>query len=397
MALAHAAPGQAGPEERIERARSAMRRYGLSALVCRLPENVVLLSGYWPVIGRSAVIVPDDGDPVLFAPEMERQALDRAFVKDIRTFPVWKLQDPDPEASLARLISDWVASHGLAGKRAGVEMAFEDIAPAQKVLEPWAAATPSRRALETAGLHLIDATELLTQLRARKTPAEIQRIRTANEVAQFGVRAFEQRLGPGIAEHELAAAVEEAVVRLGTGYRGTVHARAQALIFSGTERLYGVGWGYAPNTTRRIQPGELVMLELCVVADGYYCDLTRMGVAGQPSTRQQELLTAVQEAQRAALEAIRPGVTGDEVDRAAREALGRYGLRDAFVHSTGHGVGFRYHERYPLLFPGSQDVLEEGMVTSVEPGIYAPEFGGIRLEDDVVVTAHGAEVLSRSA
>ncbi|MEW6045276.1 MAG: Xaa-Pro peptidase family protein [Bacillota bacterium] len=385
---------KSGSVERLEQARAAMRSEGLKALVCRLPENIVMLSGYWPVIGRSAVILPDDGEPVLLAPDMERQALERAFVKDIRTFRVWKLQDPAPEASLARLIADFAASHGLAGKRVGSEMAFEDIAPTQKVLEPWGVAAPAHRMLQDAGLQVVDATELLMRLRARKTADELERIRVANEIAQFGVGAFVREARPGIAEHELAAAVEHAVMLHGTGYRGAIHARAQALIFSGTARLHEVGWGYAPNTTRRIQPGELVMLELCVVADGYYCDITRMAVAGQPSARQQELLSVVREAQKAALSAIRPGATGDQVDRAARDALKRHGLEDAFVHITGHGLGLRYHERYPQLCPGSNDVLEPGMVTSVEPGIYAPDFGGIRLEDNVVVTQQGCQVLS---
>ncbi|HEU4798836.1 MAG TPA: M24 family metallopeptidase, partial [bacterium] len=139
---------------------------------------------------------------------------------------------------------------------------------------------------------------------------------------------------------------------------------------------------------------DLVMLELSTVADGYFSDLTRMATVGRPSSRQQELLDAVRRAQRSAIEAIRPGVTGDAVDRAARGILEGAGLGDAFIHITGHGLGFRYHEPMPLLYPGSKDVLEAGMVTSVEPGVYNEKFGGVRIEDDVAVRSDGAEVLS---
>jgi Xaa-Pro aminopeptidase len=220
----------------------------------------------------------------------------------------------------------------------------------------------------------------------------LARLRVAREIAGFGLEAFGSAVQPGRTEAEVAADVERAILA-GTGYKGTAHARAEALVFSGTERLDRVSWGYATSTARRIERGELVMLELCTVADGYYSDLTRMATAGPPSARQEELIAAVTAAQRAAIAAVRPGVTGDAVDRAARDMLRAHGLADAFIHITGHGLGFRYHESVPMLYPGAENVLAEGMVTSIEPGIYGSKFGGIRIEDNVAVTADGVEVL----
>lgn len=380
---------------RIAQTQAALAAERLEAMICRLPEHLVMLAGYWSVIGRSALIIPAVGSPMLFAPAMEADALRRAFVSEIRTFPVWKLGDPPPDESLARLLKDAVSMLGLRGKRVGFEgSADEDLSPTQKVTEPWRPAEATAAVLSELGCQLVDAVPLLHRLRATKTVEDLERLRITNQIAAFGLRAFHETVAEGRTEAEVAAAVEQAILARGTGHKGTVHARGEALVFSGPERLFQVGWGYAPSTSRRLRRGDLVMLELSTVADGYFSDLTRMATVGPPSGRQQELLDAVAAAQQAAIRAIRPGVTGDAVDRAARDALKASGLADHFIHITGHGLGFRYHEPVPLLYPGSKDVLEVGMVTSVEPGVYHVEFGGIRIEDNVTITEQGAEVLS---
>lgn len=385
--------------ERLARAQAALREAGLRALVCRMPENLVMLAGYWPVIGRSAVVVPAEGEPVLVAPAMEREALERALVGDIRTFPVWKLDDPAPDESLERLLADALAACGASGegRRVGVDGFAEDVSPTQKVLEPWGPAPAARDLVARAlrGAEAVDATALLTSLRARKTPTEVERIRTACEIGAMGLKAFFEAVAPGRREHEIAAEVERAVLLGGTGYKGTRHARAQAVVFSGEARLQEFGWGFALTSDREIQPGDVVMLELSVVADGYYADLTRVRVAGRAFDAAREAHAAVLEAYRAALAAVKPGATCASVDAAARRVLDRAGLGAAFIHHTGHGLGFHYHEGVPFLHPAVNDPLAPGMITSVEPGVYGPGYGGIRLEDDVLVTEQGAEVLSR--
>jgi len=381
--------------ERVTRIRAALGDAGLDALVCRLPENLVLLAGYWPVIGRSAVVVPREGDPVLVAPGLEEEALRRSTVADIRTFQVWHLGDPAPDDALRALLRGIAADHGLRGKRIGIEASFEDVTPTQKVLEPWAPATLSRDLIANAfGDHLVDATNLLVQARGRKTQYELDRIRAAAEIAVFGLEAFTTAASPGRREADIAADIEHAVASRGAGHAGTVHARAQALIFSGEDRLTAFGWGVAPSSTRIVQNGDLIMVELSVVADGYYADLTRMRAAGQISPDLRRAYDAVREAQAAAVRAVRPGVAWAAVDAAARDLLQRRGYGKAFIHHTGHGVGFRYHEPIPFLHPEVQGVLEEGMVLTVEPGIYGPGIGGIRIEDNVAVGPAGAVMLS---
>ena len=169
--------------------------------------------------------------------------------------------------------------------------------------------------------------------------------------------------------------------------------RAFAQVATGPEETF-LGWRPAEITTvRRLEEGDIALLELAVVADGYWCDRTRAKVAGKASQRQKEINEIVRRAQEAAISAVKPGATGREVDEAARKEIRAAGLESAFVHITGHGLGFRYHEALPFLAPWSQDTLAEGMIHSVEPGVYLHGFGGIRIEDDVLVTREGAEVL----
>jgi Xaa-Pro aminopeptidase len=140
-----------------------------------------------------------------------------------------------------------------------------------------------------------------------------------------------------------------------------------------------------------------VVLDFGGILDGYCCDLTRMASVGTPSPEARRLYDAVREAQQAAIDAVRPGVTASSVDAAAREILVARGLGEAFGHGTGHGLGLEVHEEPRVGRPRSdgQDTrLEPGMIFTIEPGAYVPGFGGVRIEDDVLVTEKGSEVLT---
>jgi len=379
---------------RLQQLRSLMPREGLDALVCRLPENVVLLTGYWPVVGRSAAVLTLEHGPILLAPEMEAYAIQGAWAEDVHTFPVWRLVDPDPQDSLNELLAAVAARYGLKGRRVGYDGAFEDIAPTQRVAEPWAWASASIQAL--AGVldaAIVDATPLLVEARAIKFPPDIARIKVANEVAGFGLDAFFASIDTGRTEADVAAALEYAILARGTGHQGTKHARGQAVVYSGQQRL-SMSWGYTANTGRRLQPEDVVMIELAAVADGYWCDLTRMASVAPVDHRVAEVHDAVLAAQHEAVRTIRAGVKAAEVDAAARAVLRQRHLAHGFIQHTGHGVGFRYHEPIPWLHPSSTQTLTAGMVTSVEPAVYLDDVGGVRVEDNVLVTDAGAEILS---
>lgn len=380
--------------ERLDRARAAMAARGLDALLCRLPENVLLLSGCWPLAGMTFLLFPREGPAACITPGSEaREAREELWGGECFTFPFGVLEAGDAYADVARILKGLVRGSRLA--RVGIEEGFEVMAPPWNAAEPVASARATRALLaEVFGAPALeDATDLLYELRARKTGPELERLRRANEIATIGLRAFQAAVDVGVSGIELAALVEREVSVKGTGHRGARRVRAFAQVAVGPEET---SLGYRPmeiTTTRKLRRGELALLELGVVADGFWADRTRVRAAGTASSEQRDAYDAVCRAQEAAIRAVRPGATSGEVDEAARSVIRQAGRGEGFIHVTGHGLGLRYHEPVPLLRPGSDERLAEGMVHSVEPGIYVEGFGGMRVEDDVAVTPTGAEVL----
>jgi Xaa-Pro dipeptidase len=381
--------------ERLQVSRKALEDAGLDALVCRLPEHVVMLSGHWPLIGWSFLLFPRDGKPLLVAPHCdEREAAGELWEADRVTFRFGVLGAGDPYAEIARALRS--AARGRGWRRLGFEGDFESVAPPWNAAEPAIPAAATRRLLEEVfgAAALVDATGLLHGLRACKTPREQAALRRVNEISRFGLEAFRQRVAPGVSGVELVAAVEQAIMVQGTGYQGARRVRAFAQVATGAAET---AVGYRPmviSTSRPLESGDLALLELAVVADGFWCDRTRVRAAGRPTPAQQAAFAAVLAAQQAAIAAVKPGVAAGAVDQAARRVIHQAGYTDAeFLHVTGHGLGFRYHEPSPLLCPGGETLLREGMTHTVEPGLYRADWGGARIEDNILVTPAGAEVM----
>ena len=380
--------------ERIQRTREAMKQQGIDALVLRLPENLVMLTGYWPMNGFAFLIFPAEVDPVLIAPVPEEELARESQIEDIRFFK-WGLVDSgDPYESIFNLLKESAQRLGLTGKRVGYEGSFEFVAAPYVAAEP---SVPSQITLsmirQIFGENLVDATGMIHKLRLHKTQAEVEHLRTVNEIARMGLKAFIENVTPGRSEIEVASAVEAAIMQGGTGYKGVKVARAWASVMSGPRSAFA----YKPHllsTQRRMEAGDIALLELATVADGWWSDLTRTRAAG--AARPEDLLKwqVVVDAQSAAISAIRPGVLARQVDQAARHVIEMAGLGQYFIHHTGHGLGLRYHEPEPFLHPGVDASLEAGMVSSVEPGIYIQGWGGMRCEDNILVTETGVEIIS---
>ena len=381
--------------ERLNRVKGAMAAVGLDALVCRLPENVLLLSGHWPLIGWSFLFFPMEGKPLCIVPHCdEREAREELWEADCVSFLFGVLAGGDPYEDIAKALRARIA--GKSCGRVGFEGSFECVAP------PWNAAEPAIPASGTRGIleevfgadGLVDASELLNEQRACKTPMEQAKLRRANAIATFGLKAFAETADVGVSGIDLVATVERAIVLEGTGYQETRRVRAFAQVSTGAVET---AMAYRPmviSTPRPMQDGDMAVLELAVVADGFWSDRTRVRVAGVPTDDQRKAFDAVRNAQEAAIGAIRPGATAAQVDATARGVIHAAGYDDsAFLHVTGHGLGLRYHEPTPLICPGGETVLEEGMVHTVEPGLYIPGMGGMRLEENVIVTAGGCEVM----
>jgi Xaa-Pro aminopeptidase len=224
----------------------------------------------------------------------------------------------------------------------------------------------------------------IEELRTIKSEPERELIRRSVETNS---RAFEQtvaRVRAGMKEQDLAAELEYRMRRLGAekpAFDTIVAAGARSAL------------PHAQPTQARLRPGGLVVVDMGAIQDGYCSDMTRMLFLGVPAAKVKGTYRAVLEAQLAAIDAVRAGVTTAHVDRQARRVLRTYGLDRAFVHSTGHGLGLEIHEP-PRIGKRDKGRLETGMAVTIEPGVYLEGFGGIRIEDTVVVTASGCEILT---
>jgi Xaa-Pro aminopeptidase len=245
-----------------------------------------------------------------------------------------------------------------------------------------------RDAERVAGLtraRLVPVTDLVERLRAVKSPEEVAAIRAAAALAQEALAEALPSVRPGQTEVEVGAALESALRR-----RGSEWHPFPTIVASGPRAALP----HARTSARVIEAGEWLLLDFGAQVDGYCADLTRtMVVGGRADERQRTVYELVRSAQRRALEHLRAGMTGREGDALAREVIAARGFGDAFGHSLGHGLGLEVHEA-PRLAPTSEAPLPLHAVVTVEPGIYLPGWGGVRLEDDVHLGPDGAEVLS---
>jgi Xaa-Pro aminopeptidase len=233
------------------------------------------------------------------------------------------------------------------------------------------------------GVELVPAGELVEELRAVKEPEELERITAAAELAD-GVYAWalERGLG-GRSEREVARATEARIRELGA------EPSFPPIVAAGENGALP----HAEPGEREIGSGELVIFDMGALLDGYCSDCTRTFATGEPGDEAREVYELVHEAQAAALDAVRAGADGKEVDAVPREVIDAAGHGEHFGHSTGHGVGLEVHEA-PRLATTSEDELREGNVVTVEPGVYLPGHFGVRIEDLVVITENGHRNLS---
>ncbi|HLS88067.1 MAG TPA: Xaa-Pro peptidase family protein [Sphingobacteriaceae bacterium] len=234
------------------------------------------------------------------------------------------------------------------------------------------------------GVELVPTQGLVEGLRMVKDPEELALIRQAAQMADAAFNALLPDIRPGVSERDLALALE-----FDLKSRGAQDLSFPIIVVSGPRSALPHG----RPTERVLQAGDLVTFDWGCVWGGYCSDVTRTVVIGEPTPRQREVYDTVLAAQLAGLAALRPGVTGREVDAAAREVIAAAGYGENFSHGLGHGLGMDVHEG-PRLAAGFDQELQPGMVVTVEPGIYIPGWGGVRIEDLVVITETGYEILS---
>lgn len=236
------------------------------------------------------------------------------------------------------------------------------------------------------GVELVATEHLVEELRQVKDAGEIARMEAAAAVADAALAAVRHRLLDGLTEVELGLELDDAMRRLGAS--GTSF---ETIVASGPN---GAMPHHRPGS-RRIADGDLVVLDFGAVIDGYCSDMTRTVAVGELTATQHRMVEVVAASQAAGVAAVRAGVATRDVDRACREVIEEAGWGESFLHGTGHGVGLEIHED-PRVSARSDATLAAGHVVTVEPGVYLPEHGGVRIEDTVVVTGEGCTALTRT-
>ncbi|MBI2399822.1 MAG: aminopeptidase P family protein [Deltaproteobacteria bacterium] len=344
--------------ERLKRLRSSMAGKKLGAFVVTDLKNIRYLTGF---TGSSAYAIVSS-DKAFFLTDPRYTAQSREEVKGFRVKIFKKALD-----TVAEILG------GIKAAAVGFEsgsVSFDNYSKLAKALKGKAKLKAS------AGL--------VSALRSVKDQFEIEKITEAAKLLDKGFIHALKVVKPGAIEREAAFSIETFWKK-----RGAEGLAFDTIIASGERGALPHG----KASEKRIKKGELVVIDMGALLNGYNSDETRTFVTGRPTAKQKEVYQVVRDAQAAAIESIRPGVKASAVDLAARSVIGKAGYGKYFGHGTGHGVGLDIHES-PGLGPTSIDVLEEGMVITVEPGIYIPGWGGVRIEDMALVTKNGAKLLT---
>ena len=364
-------------DAKLARVRALMAEEDLDALVVRAPDDVLYLTNFWGMKGYDACVFPREGEPVLICLEASAEDATRtAWTTAVRYVRGYDPVDPRPP--IARTL-DAVVEAARGFRRVGLELSLGTQASDRMVGEP----TTFTRGWFDAFPDAADATPLLARARAIKTSQEIVRIRIANEIAAAAMEHVRGRLRSGMTESEAAAIWQGHVHGEGTRRKDVDLALPFSLVWAGK----GIKT-FTATADLPVVEGEPVLFEIWVCADGYWADHTKNLVVGELTPAYAELRDRLMAVYDSALEFIRPGAAMAELDVLVREQLAYEPS-----HPICHGVGARAHEPpYPHQAGGGQ--FEEGMVLAVEPGVYWEGGGGLRVEDNFLVTAGGVEKLS---
>lgn len=347
-------------EKRLANLRSQMQAKKLDSLLVSNIENVYYLSGFTG--SSAALLITGDSCRILVDPRYTLQAREQC-----------------PSAEVVEFTSKTImsAAGGLVAELAPRTLGFEAghlTVGAYRELRKQAGRSTGLRATEN----------LVESLRQVKDADEIKAIRTAAQIADAAFDAVLLEIRPGMTERETATLIEFTLRRMGADREAF-----PAIAATGPNAARP----HASPTDTVLQRGQMLKLDFGGRYQGYCSDLTRTVSLGEPSDRLREIYEVVLEAQRAAIDAVRPGVSGADIDAVARDVITRRGYGPNFGHGLGHMIGIAVHDG-AAFSATSKVVLQPGMTATVEPGIYIEGWGGVRIEDDILVTEHGVEVLT---
>jgi len=344
-------------QQRLSRLLAAMKRRKLDAFLIWDRANTRYLSGF----RGSASLICLTAERGYFLTDFRYVTVARTTIPHLRI-----VQTRPPETDSLKCL---VVRHKIR------KIGFEESVP-YRLFKSWS---------ENLGkIELVEATTAIRRFRERKTRDELRRIVGAQRIAEKALHRVLAECRPGITERSLARRLAVAIED-----EGGEKPAFDPIVASGPNAALP----HARPGDRQLKKGDFVILDVGASRDGYMSDMTRTVVIGRATDRQRQVYATVLEAQRRAISRIRDGVAAKSVDRAARSWIAAKGHAKHFGHGTGHGVGLEIHES-PALNPRSTDTLRVGMVVTVEPGIYIPGWGGVRIEDIVLVKLTGHEILA---
>ena len=370
-------------DAKLDRVRVLMAEEGLDALVVRAPDSVLYLTNFWGMKGYDACVFPRDGEPVLICLEASAEDAQRsAWTSEVRFLNGYAPDDPrPPTARTLELAQEAARDYG----RIGLELSVGTQASDRMVGEP----TTFTAAWFDGFGDAADATPLLARARALKTPQERERMQLANDIAAAAMEHTRGHLRVGMKESQAAALWEGFVHGEGTGWQGRVDlALGFSLVWSGKGIKTFTATGNLP-----VQEDEPTLFEIWVCADGYWCEHTKNLCPGELRSEYAELEEQLLDVYGRAVDHCHPGASLAELDRLVRDGLAEAGYPGQPSHPIAHGVGARAHEP-PYAHQAGGGELEQGMVLAIEPGVYWEGGGGLRVEDNFLITDRGAEKLS---
>ena len=348
---------QLNEKKRIDRALQILKKEKVEALLINDVTDIRYLSGF-----------TGDEASALIAPEALFLLVDSRFTTQAKLeAPLFQI------VKISKQIEDTIKLiNRLRIKRVGFDakvISYADFRQLEKGLS---------------GIALTPIEERLRTLRMKKEKEEIKVIRQAITISTQGFQKMKEKIKFGVTEKEVAVAYEFAVKKAGADKLAF-----DIIVASGKRSAlpHGVASG------KKIGTQELIMIDFGIQYRGYYSDETCTMVMGTPTQKQKKIFNIVKTAHDRAIEKIKPGISSQKIDKAARGYIEKKGFAKYFGHGTGHGVGLALHEE-PRISPLKNEILKEGMVFTIEPGIYLPNWGGIRIEDMIVVTRGGCEALT---
>ncbi|MEO9254739.1 MAG: aminopeptidase P family protein [Tepidiformaceae bacterium] len=367
--------------ERLDRLRAALAENELDALLVSVPvddgfgrhaDNRKYISGFTGSSGIALITA----QRALFAADFRyTEQAERECVP--RGFEVFEALGNSKDW-MPRLLLE----ARLSGKKLGVSQADMSLAG-------WSALQQRVESMQSLDRpQLLPAPQIIETLRRHKDAEEMALLQRAIDIADASFEALQLQLSPKLTEVEVEDLFEAGVLAEG----------AESISF---ETIVAAGaWGAMPHAHprdgQRIGEGQPIVIDMGAQYQGYCSDLTRTVVVGEPNAKFREIYGIVFEAQRRAIEGVRPGMTGVDAHNLAANVIAEHGYGERFGHGLGHGVGLQVHEA-PYIGLSSEDILEEGMVFTIEPGIYLPGWGGVRIEDIVVLESSGARILSHAS